>query len=109
MHEILTLPRAQAHTLRCRPGDRLVVLEGRLWVTQASDAQDYFLGTGDSLVARRDALVIEADRCPLARYRVVRNLGVLYRGLAAGATEAPAMPWRASACSTKPEAFISST
>ena len=56
---------------------------------------------------------LEGRRCSTTRRASARTSSrcrpIRPEAQAGGATPAPAMPWRASACATKPLAFISST
>lgn len=70
MSQPKALPRAQARTITGGPDDRLLVLAGRLWVTRTGEATDRFLGPGDSMALGFGRVVIEADGCEVAHYRV---------------------------------------
>lgn len=48
-------------SFQSRPGMRLHVLQGRIWVTQTHDLQDHFLHAQQSLDLQPGHVVIEAD------------------------------------------------
>lgn len=69
--EIQDLSRARTRSLRCQAGERLRVLEGRLWVTCEGEHADQFLSAGQTLVLGPGRVVLEADRCEQARFQLL--------------------------------------
>ena len=60
-----TLAAGQAQRLALRPGERMQVLQGRVWLTTAGDAADHLLGVGHVWGgAARSDVVIEAVQGP---------------------------------------------
>lgn len=59
--QVITLPNSCDHWL--------MVLQGRVWLTQSGDADDHFLQAGQRLLlGNHDHVVIEADGGEPARY-----------------------------------------
>lgn len=68
-----TLPAHQVARLHLRPGDVVVVRQGRLWLTCQGDARDHVLQAGTCFVATRpEGVVIEALGGLPCRYEVER-------------------------------------
>ena len=51
-----------------RPGTRLQVFEGLLWVTQEGDAEDYLIGAGESFVATRPGRLVVQSLAAKSRF-----------------------------------------
>lgn len=59
--QVITLPNSRDHWL--------LVLQGRVWLTQSGDADDHFLQAGQRLLlGNHEHVVIEADGGEPARY-----------------------------------------
>src|SRR5690606_2577484 len=57
------LPAGRAMSWRPRPGARLTVVSGRIWLTESADPLDHFIAAGQThVVSGRARIVIESDR-----------------------------------------------
>ncbi len=64
------LSQGQCQTLHARPHMQLHVISGRLWVTMAHDATDYFVASGQSLRLKAGQVTLQADSPQAATYVV---------------------------------------
>ncbi len=70
---VVRLPVRATIAGRLAAGACIAVQSGRIWLTQAGDANDYFIGAGQRhLVTRAAHVVIEGDS-PLTLLRVQRD------------------------------------
>jgi hypothetical protein len=59
-----------ARTLAASEASELYVLRGILWLTQSNDANDYFLGAGQTMALRGSTAVVQAEGKDAATYFV---------------------------------------
>ena len=62
------LSQGQCQTLQAKAHMQLHVISGRLWVTMAHDANDYFVGPGQALELKAGRVTLEADSLQAATF-----------------------------------------
>lgn len=70
----IDLDRDQLLVLESRPGTRLRVMYGSLWLTEEGFAQDVFAGTGDEVALKSRGLAV-VEGLGLARVQVIQLPG----------------------------------
>ena len=77
--EEVIVRRARVRSLpACRPGARVRVLEGMLWITQEGDAVDYVVSSREEFVCTRAGRVVVESLAGTSRFVVERVEGGVF-------------------------------